>query len=595
VGLFPQTFIDDLRLQANIVQVVQEYVPLKKAGNAYKGLCPFHSEKTPSFHVNPDKGFFHCFGCNVGGNVFKFLELHEKVSFPEAVRLLAQKVGMSVPETVDGDAADAKRDAQLREALQKIHEIAAEYFREQLASPAGARARQQLAHRDVPRETIELLGLGFAPQSRDGLKSRLLGQGFSQGVVLQSGLIVQRDNGEVVDRFRNSLMIPICRDTGSVVAFGGRSMEAEQVPKYLNSPETAIYSKGRTLYGLNLTKAAIRKNGFAVLVEGYFDFAQVFRTDAAPVVASCGTALTPQQAQLLHRFTTKVVLSFDPDAAGQGAAIRSCELLVAEGFEVNVVVLDKGEDPDTFIRRNGAARYRERLRGSQPYLEYLLDQAARGLDLEQDENRRQFLNKMLTVAARVPDAAARDQFADRIAHKARITEEVVRAEIRKAAVNRKTAVTARELPQGGNRQLKPAEKGLIWGLFHKTGEAQAALAELDPEDFEQLAGREIFEAALTLRDQPVECLPSELLRRLSTMNVQLVTGIAGDEAAPVTGPGDLSECARIVKRLRCERERAAIQREIDRLQGLGSGQHGSEINLLLNQKRTLARRIEELT
>jgi len=595
VGLFPQTFIDDLRLQANIVQVVQEYVPLKKAGNAYKGLCPFHSEKTPSFHVNPDKGFFHCFGCNVGGNVFKFLELHEKVSFPEAVRLLAQKVGMSVPETVDGDAADAKRDAQLREALQKIHEIAAEYFREQLASPAGARARQQLAHRDVPRETIELLGLGFAPQSRDGLKSRLLGQGFSQGVVLQSGLIVQRDNGEVVDRFRNRLMIPICRDTGSVVAFGGRSMEAEQVPKYLNSPETAIYSKGRTLYGLNLTKAAIRKNGFAVLVEGYFDFAQVFRTDAAPVVASCGTALTPQQAQLLHRFTTKVVLSFDPDAAGQGAAIRSCELLVAEGFEVNVVVLDKGEDPDTFIRRNGAARYRERLRGSQPYLEYLLDQAARGLDLEQDENRRQFLNKMLTVAARVPDAAARDQFADRIAHKARITEEVVRAEIRKAAVNRKTAVTARELPQGGNRQLKPAEKGLIWGLFHKTWEAQAALAELDPEDFEQLAGREIFEAALALRDQPVECLPSELLRRLSTMNVQLVTGIAGDEAAPVTGPGDLSECARIVKRLRCERERAAIQREIDRLQGLGSGQHGSEINLLLNQKRTLARRIEELT
>ena len=322
-------------------------------------------------------------------------------------------------------------------------------FANTLASPAGARARQQLAQRDVPPETIEQLGLGFAPSSRDGLKSRLLGQGFSQGVLLQSGLIVQRDNGEVVDRFRNRLMIPICRDTGSVIAFGGRSMEADQVPKYLNSPETPIYSKGRTLYGLNLTKGAIRKNGFAVLVEGYFDFAQVFRTDAAPVVASCGTALTPQQAQLLHRFTTKVVLSFDPDAAGQGAAIRSCELLVAEGFEVNVVVLDKGEDPDTFIRRNGAARYRERLRGSQPYLEYLLDQAARGLDLEQDENRRQFLNKMLTVAARIPDAAARDQFADRIAHKARITEEVVRAEIRKAAVNRKTAVTPRELPAGG--------------------------------------------------------------------------------------------------------------------------------------------------
>src|SRR5215831_8496932 len=596
LGLFPQTFIDELRLQANIVQIVQEYVPLKKVGNTYKGLCPFHSEKTPSFHVHPDKGFFHCFGCNTGGNVFKFLELQEKLSFPEAVRLLAQKVGVSIPETVDGNAADARRDAQTREALQKIHEIAAQYFREELAGPAGARARQQLAQRDVPREAIEQLGLGFAPPSRDGLKTRLLAQGFAENTLLESGLLVQRDTGEVVDRFRNRLMIPICRDTGTVIAFGGRSMDADQVPKYLNSPETAIYSKGRTLYGLNLSKGAIRKVGFAVLVEGYFDFAQVFRTDAAPVVASCGTALTTQQAQLLRRFTTKTVLSFDPDAAGQGAAIRSCELLVAEGFDVNVVVLDKGEDPDTFIRRKGPAHYRERLRGSRPYLEYLLDQAAAGLDLEHGDKRREFLNKMLTVAARIPDAASRDQFADRIAHKARITEDVVRAEIRKAAAARKTALTTRELPAAGPAgQLKPAEKGLIWGLFHKTEEALAALAELEAPDLEYLAGREIFEIARELASQPPQLLPSELMRRLSTMNNQLVTGIAGEATAPVTGPGDLAECARILKRLRCERERAAIQREIDRLQGLGSSTHGDELDLLLNQKRTLAQRIEELT
>src|SRR5215831_1626979 len=596
LGLFPQTFIDELRLQANIVQIVQEYVPLKKVGNTYKGLCPFHSEKTPSFHVHPDKGFFHCFGCNTGGNVFKFLELHEKVSFPEAVRLLAQKVGMSIPETVDGSAADARRDAQTREALQKIHEIAAQYFREQLVGPAGARARQQLAQRDVPREAIEQLGLGFAPPSRDGLKTRLLAQGFAENTLLESGLLVQRDTGEVVDRFRNRLMIPICRDTGTVIAFGGRSMDADQVPKYLNSPETPIYSKGRTLYGLNLSKTAIRKNGFAVLVEGYFDFAQVFRTDAAPVVASCGTALTQQQAQLLRRFTTKIVLSFDPDAAGQGAAIRSCELLVAEGFDVNVVVLDKGEDPDTFIRHKGAVRYRERLRSSRPYLEYLLDQAAAGLDFEHGDKRREFLNKMLAVAARIPDAAARDQFADRIAHKARITEDVVRAEIRKAAAAKKTVLTDREMPGAGSAgQLKPAEKGLIWGLFHKTEEALAALAELEAPDLEYLAGREIFEIARELASQPPQLLPSELMRRLSTMNNQLVTGIAGEATAPVTGPGDLAECARILKRLRCERERAAIQREIDRLQGLGSSTHGDELDLLLNQKRTLAQRIEELT
>jgi DNA primase len=445
---------------------------------------------------------------------------------------------------------------------------------------------------------VEQLGLGFAPASRDGLKTRLLAQGFPQGLLLQSGLVVQRDGGsqgggEIVDRFRNRLMVPICRDSGSVIAFGGRAVDKEQVPKYLNSPETPIYSKGRTLYGLNLTKAGIRKLGFAVLVEGYFDFAQVFRTDAAPVVASCGTALTTQQAQLLRRFTTKIVLSFDPDAAGQGAAARSCELLVAEGFDVNVVTLDKGEDPDTFIREKGAAQYRECLRTSRPYLEYLLDRAGEGLDFANDENRRQFLGRMLTVAARIPEAAARDQFADRIAHKARITEDVVRAEIRKAAVSRRTSVTARELPSGG--QLKPAERGLIWGLFHKTSEARAALEDLDPDDLAQLAGREVFELARSLHEQPADLLPSELLRRLSTMSAQLVTGIAGENTAPVVGPGDLSECARILKRLRCERERAAVQREIDRLQGLGVSTHGEEINVLLNQKRTLAQRIEELT
>jgi DNA primase len=595
MGLFPQQFIDDLRLQINILQVVQEYVPLKKMGATWKGLCPFHSEKTPSFHVNPEKGFFHCFGCGVGGNVFKFVELHEKVSFPEAVRMLAQKAGMSIPETVDGDKEQGS-DARTRETLLKIHEEAAAYFREMLATAAGARARQQLADRDVTQETIEQLGLGFAPNSRDGLKSRLLQKGFPQPLLLQSGLILQRDNGDVIDRFRNRLMIPICRDAGSVIAFGGRAMDADQVPKYLNSPETPIYSKSRTLYGLNLSKGAIRKTGFAVLVEGYFDFAQVFSSDAAPVVASCGTALTTQQAQLLRRFTTKIVLSFDPDAAGQGAATRSCELLVAEGFDVNVVVLDKGDDPDTFIRRKGAAAYRERLRTSRPYLEYLLDQAASGVDLEHGDKRREFLNKMLAVAARIPEPAARDQFADRIAHKARITEDVVRAEIRKAAVNRKTAVTAREVPGGGpTGPIKPAERGLIWGLFNKTDEARAALAELEPADLEHLAGREIFETARDLTAQPAELLPSELLRRLSTMNVQLVTGIALQATAPVTGPGDLAECARILKRLRCERDRAAIQREIDRLQGLGSNTHGDELDLLLNQKRTLAQRIEELT
>lgn len=588
MGLFPQPFIDDLRVQANILQVVQEYVPLKRAGTSYKGLCPFHSEKTPSFNVMPDKGFFHCFGCQVGGDVFKFLELHEKIGFQDAVRMLAQKFGVAIPE--EQDNGDSRRDAGLREALLKMHELATTYFQEQLAAPGGARARQQLKERGVSPRTVEQLALGFAPGDRQGLKAKLTAQGFSPALLAQSGLVAQRDGGELVDRFRNRLMVPICRDAGSVIGFGGRQMDPDQGgPKYLNSPETAIYSKSRTLYGLNLTKTAIRKVGFAVMVEGYFDFAQVFQSDAAPVVASCGTALTVQQAQLLRRFTTKIVLSFDPDAAGQGAVARSCELLVAEGFDVNVVILDTGEDPDTFIRRNGGDQYRQRLRQSRPYLEYLLERAATGLDFGQDESRRQFLGKMLTVAAQIPDAAARDQFADRIAHKTKVTEDVVRAEIRKAAVHRKTELTARELPNFGT--LKDAEKGLIWGLMHNPTSSMAALSELDPGDLSSLVAREIFEVARSLHDEAPERLPSTLLERLSKEQAQLVTSIA---AVPKQ-PAPPLDCMRALKTLRCQREKAELQREIDRLQGMGAGQHGHLIDALWQKKKDLMHRIEQLT
>ncbi len=590
MALFPQPFIDDLRLQANIVAVVQEYVPLKRAGRTFKGLCPFHGEKTPSFHVDPDKGFFHCFGCGVGGDVFKFLELHEKVGFVDAVRMLAQRFGVALPDPPEGSSDDVRRDSALRESLLKMHEVALAYFREQLAASGGARARQQLKDRALTPQTIDALGLGYAPPAREGLKARLLKEGFAAPLLVQGGLVVQRESGELIDRFRHRLMVPICRDAGSVIAFGGRQMDPDQGgPKYLNSPETPIYSKSRTLYGLHLTKGAVRKAGFAVIVEGYFDFAQVFQAQAAPAVASCGTALTTQQAQLLRRFTSKAILSFDPDSAGEGAAARSCEMLVSEGFDVNVVTLDKGADPDTFIRREGGERYRERLRGSQPYLEYLLDRAAAGLDFGHDENRRKFLSSMLIVAARIPDAAARDQFADRIAHRARITEEVVRAEIRKAAVNRRTTVTEREMPAAG--QLKQAEKALIWGLIHNAPDAVAALRELDPEDLEYLAGRSIFEMARSLHDSPADLLPSALLQRLSTVNAQLVTSIAASDT--VSAPP--AACVRALKRLRWERERAAIQREIDRLQELGATQHGHEIDHLWQRKKDLLHRIEELT
>ena len=585
MALYPQQFIEELKQRADIVEVIQQYVSLKKSGAEYKGLCPFHNEKTPSFSVNRDKGFFHCHGCHAGGSVFKFIELHERIGFVDAVKLLAQKFGLALPELEYSD--EQRASAAERETLLKVHEVAAKWFQEQLASAAGARIRKYIAERGINTATSDAQGLGFAPPGREGLKHALTKQGFSPGTLVKAGLLVQRDDGQMIDRFRNRLMIPIGRDTGSIIAFGGRALETDQQPKYLNSPETPIYSKSRTLYGLHLAKTAIRERGFVILVEGYFDFGQVYQA-GFPVVASCGTALTTQQAQQLRRFVSKVVLSYDPDAAGQGAAARSSELLVAEGFEVNVATLPAGADPDTFIQKNGGPAYGERLKQSRPYLDYLLDRSAAGHNLNSDEGRVKFLTEMLPVAARIPDAAMRDRFGDRLAFKARVTDEVVRAQIRKAAVQKQTAAPTRLSSSFGN--VTKAEKGLIWWLVHEPGPALAALESLEPEDLSSLPSRAVLDLALELNENR-GFSPSVLLERLSTVEAQLVTGIASEKEPHVN---DAESCAQIIRRMRCEREHAAIQREIDHLQELGASEHSSRIDALWVQKHELLRRLEGL-
>ena len=584
MSLYPATFIDDVKHQADIVVVIQDYVSLKKNGANYKGLCPFHGEKTPSFQVNRDKGFFHCFGCGAGGDVIKFLQLHEKIGFHDAVKQLAQRFGMTIPETEQTD--DQRASAAEREALLKVHESAAKWFREQLLTPAAARIRRQIADRGINDTTGEAMGLGFAPPSRTALKDELLKQGYSEGLLVRAGLLVQREEGPSVDRFRNRLMIPIRRDTGSVIGFGGRAVDADQQPKYLNSPETPIYSKGRTLYGLDLSKAGIRQKGFGVLVEGYFDFGQVYQA-GFPAVASCGTALTPQQVQQLHRFASKVVLSFDPDTAGQGAAAKSSELFVADGFDVNVAELPAGQDPDVFIRSQGASGYGERLKHSKPYLEYLLDRTAAGYNLNSDEGRVKFLAAMLPTAARIPDAAMRDRFADRLAFKANVTDEVVRAKIREAAVQKQTTFATNTIPSLGH--VTKAEKALIWCLIHEPETALTALVDLEAADFEELPSRSVLDLARGLNDNR-GFSPSVLLERLNMVEAQLVTGIASEPEPPALS---LGSCVGELRRARYERERATVQRAIAQLQTRGAAV-GGELDALLARKGELGRLIQAL-
>ena len=584
---FPTNFVDDLKAQTDILQVIHDVVPLKKSGGTYKGLCPSHKEKTPSFHVNPDKGFFHCFGCATGGDVVKFVELYDKLSFPEAVRALAQRFGMTVPES-----DDPERDRQLtieREALVKLHEIAKDYYCNQLESKSGSQAREYLDQRELSASTIKELDLGLAPPQRDALKKHLLDAGQPLELLLKSGLVVQREGGKTVDRFRNRLMVPICRDTGSVIAFGGRSLTPDQQPKYLNSPETPLYSKGRVLYGLNLTKQDIRRLGYAVLVEGYFDFAQAFQAGVRTVVATCGTALTQMQSRLLKRSCTKVLLSFDPDTAGQGASTRSGELLLSEGFQTNVVTLAAGEDPDSFVRLHGANSYRLKLKQSQPYLEYVLDRASNERNLSRQKDQRDFLADMLAVAARIPDPASRDHFADRIAHRANVMEDVIRSEIRKAAIAKRTEIPVEV--QVARSDLSQAEKGILWATIHNTRDALSVLAGLEPADFETLEAGPILLVARTLVDVPPENVSDTLLDRLTPEEQNLVKQIAQD---PVE-PSNVEDCAINLRELRYKRERSALQNAIDHAQRADpSGSNLSEINTLLEKKRDLTKRLDEL-
>ncbi|MBV9958788.1 MAG: DNA primase, partial [Acidobacteria bacterium] len=352
---YPQTFIDDLRRQADIVRVIQDYVSLKKKGANWMACCPFHQEKTPSFSVSPSKEIFYCFSCQKGGSVFNFVMEMERVSFPEAIRIVAEKANVPLPQMVEDKKFEARRKDE-EEAKANVIELntwALEFWEAQLAE-GGAEsraAREYLKQREIEDETRRVFRLGYAPDSWDALSSYLKKRGASEKQIEASGLVVKKDAGGSYDRFRGRLIFPVMDAQGRAVAFGGRTLGAGE-PKYLNSPETAAYTKGRHLYGLHLTRDEMRRKKFAILVEGYLDLIVPYQFGVRNMAASLGTALTPEQAKLLGRFARKVVINYDGDSAGVKAAKRAIETLLAEDFEIKVLVLPAGSDPDEFIRQS---------------------------------------------------------------------------------------------------------------------------------------------------------------------------------------------------------------------------------------------------
>ncbi len=383
---YPQTFVEDLKRQADIVRVVQDYVQLKKKGANWMACCPFHKEKTPSFSVSPAKEIFYCFGCHKGGSVFNFVMEMERVSFPEAIKLVAEKSGVPLPKLIDDSRFEARR--QEADDVIELNKWALEWWEQQLESSAEGRiARDYLKGREITDETRKTFRLGYAPDSWDALSIYLRQKGVSQDQIDRSGLVVKKEEGGSYDRFRGRLIFPVMDIQGKPIAFGGRTLRNEDA-KYINSPETAAYVKGRNLFGLNLTRDEIRRAGFAILVEGFLDLIVPYQFAIRNVVASLGTALTPDQVKLLSRFARKVVVNYDGDNAGVQAAKKAIEILLAEDLEVKILVLPDNSDPDEFIRRSGISEYQRQRGEAQPHIQFVIDQAVRDRKLSNPDSLR---------------------------------------------------------------------------------------------------------------------------------------------------------------------------------------------------------------
>jgi DNA primase len=528
----PGDFAYTVKQQADIVRVIGDYVKLKKAGaQNFSGLCPFHGEKTPSFSVHATRQFYHCFGCGLSGDVFSFIQKIENITFPESVRLVAQKLGIPLPKANFSTPGEAK-EARLRGQLLDIHERATSFFQDCLKRPEGARAREYLAGRGLDDEMIAHFRIGYAPDSGFLLRDRVVNE-FGEEVMRESGLFswkeaasseqnqiprsARNDKSEdesptandqrpktaaLYSKFRNRVTFPIINDAGKIIAFTGRTLATDEKsgPKYLNSPETPIYSKSRVLFNLNNAKEAIRKLDYAILVEGQMDCISVYAAGFHNVIASSGTAFTELQAKLLGRFSKNVLVNFDPDTAGAKATERTLGLLVEEEFQIRVLTLEQGFDPDLYIRRKGKEAYGEALRGSQKYFDYLIEHARNQFPVRSSEGKVKAVNFLLPHIQRIPNRIVRDELAQEMSQKLGIESAVLRQELRHVATDR-SAATIKSSPQ---IQATDAERILIRAL--------ASLRQIQPEG-EYVSARDGADEEFNPARQARYALQSEVLHR----------------------------------------------------------------------------------
>ena len=582
------SFADRVKQQADIVRVIGDYVRLKKSGQNFTGLCPFHGEKTPSFAVHPVKQIFHCFGCGKGGDVFTFVMEMEKCQFPEAVRMVAEKCGIAIPRPKERTPEERKENQQ-RAALIEMHKEAQSFFVRQLEATAeGKAARAYLEDRGLDKQTVAQFGIGYAPSGGDILL-RLLKQKYAEKLLAESGLVSRDQSGRLFDRFRRRITFPIANESGKIVAFGCRALGDEQ-PKYLNSPETPIYSKSNVLYHMDRAKDAIRRQDFAILVEGYMDAIAVARAGISNVVASCGTSLAEPQIKLLGRFTKRVIVNYDPDPAGQAAAERSISLLLEQDFEVRVLALpavgEKKADPDLFIREKGSGAYMQALKKAPPYIEYLIGRT-REMDLTTGQGKLRALNFLMPYVQKIPNRLLRTEWAKIIAEHLHIEEPVLRAALSKAALDRRSEI--RTQPELVRRNIQGSD--LIRMLLEATEFRRELAKQLQSEHlYDGLETEKIFTVLVVAALSDGATDVTEITALLGEREREVLREIQFEPEVKFKWT-DAQDCLQILRLRKARLEMDALRAELERLTS-GGGIVSPEAQKIHHRKVELAKTIE---
>jgi len=495
----PDSVIDEVRDHTDIVEVVSQFVTLKKVGKNFKGLCPFHSEKTPSFTVSPEKRIYHCFGCGAGGNVFKFVIETQNISFIDAVRQFADSAGISIPQP-NADNLNNPLYKE-REALKKANELAANYYHSLFHdSEAGLAARNYLKGRYFTGEILDKYSIGWASPGWRGLINYFHKIGtLSRKTVLQSGLVIEKEDGSnVYDRFRGRVIFPIKDLHGSVIGFGGRAIADGDNPKYLNSPETTLYQKSQTLFGLDMAKQAIRKEDQAILVEGYFDQMRATQFGIFNTVATCGTALTPKQAGILRNYASSVVLVFDSDNAGRSAAEKGFEVLHEKGLQVKIVFLPEGKDPDSYIHENGVDNFMEKIKTAKPYLESYIDTVVAGKDGSSPSTRVEMANKVLPIVGKVHNLVERNGLLEYFSFKAKIDDASFLTELKKSFLRNQPRI---DIPETETNSTLNLERHLVHLILSGKETAKRVFKAVNLEDFSNPALKSIATTCLQMIDK----------------------------------------------------------------------------------------------